>query len=74
VRAPHCHQALFDGDGENFVLLMEDLPVPPGDQFRGLTVDEAALAVEQAVALHAPRWGDDTVSDLLVRSPRRWSH
>jgi hypothetical protein len=70
VRAPHCHQALFDGDGENFVLLMEDLSgSAQGDQFRGLTVDEAALAVEQAVALHAPRWGDDTVSDLLVRSP-----
>jgi thiamine kinase-like enzyme len=35
---------------------------------RGLTAEEAALAVEQAVALHAPRWGDDSLLALLGRT------
>jgi thiamine kinase-like enzyme len=44
---------------------MEDLAgSAQGDQMRGLTVDEAELAVEQAVALHAPRWGDPTLTEL----------
>jgi hypothetical protein len=68
VRAPHCHLALYDEAAENFVILMEDLcESAQGDQFRGLTVDEADLGVEQAVAFHAPRWGDDRVRTLLMR-------
>ncbi len=43
-------------------MIMEDLADSrQGDQMLGLTVDEAALAVEQAVGLHAPRWGDPTL-------------
>ena len=54
---------------QNFVLLMEDLAgSEQGDQMRGLTVDEALLAVEQAVAFHAPRWGDPTLADLMTRT------
>ncbi|MFM2077890.1 MAG: hypothetical protein RJA49_1780 [Actinomycetota bacterium] len=69
VRAPQCHVALFDEDEQNFVLLMEDLAgSAQGDQMRGLTVDEALLAVEQAVAFHAPRWGDPTLAELMTRS------
>lgn len=65
VRAPECFVAMFDEEAQNFVLLMEDLAgSEQGDQMRGLTVNEAELAVEQAVALHAPRWGDPTLSAL----------
>jgi hypothetical protein len=65
VRAPQCYVALFDEPGQNFVLLMEDLSgSEQGDQMRGLNVDEAELAVEQAVALHAPRWGDPSLLQL----------
>ena len=65
VRAPKCYVARFDEPGQNFVLLMEDLAGSvQGDQMRGLNVDEAELAVEQAVALHAPRWGDPTLLQL----------
>ncbi len=69
VRAPKCHVALFDEAQENFVLLMEDMAgSEQGDQMRGLTVDEALLAVEQAVAFHAPRWGDPSLAELMTRS------
>ncbi len=65
VRAPQCYVARFDEPGQNFVLLMEDLSgSEQGDQMRGLTVHEAELAVEQAVALHAPRWGDPALLEL----------
>lgn len=70
VRAPRCHVARYDGDGQNFVLLMEDLSDSvQGDQMLGLDVDRAALAVEQAVALHAPRWGDPALLGLVKRTP-----
>jgi Phosphotransferase enzyme family len=65
VRAPKCYVARFDQGQQNFVLLMEDLAgSAQGDQMRGLNADEAELAVEQAVALHAPRWGDSTLAEL----------
>jgi hypothetical protein len=69
VRAPKCHLALLDEQQQTFVLLMEDLSgSAQGDQMRGLTVEEAQLAVEQAVAFHAPRWGDPTLAELMTRS------
>jgi hypothetical protein len=66
VRTPKVHVARFDPVGEGFVLLMEDMVgAVQGDQLAGLSADEAALAVEQAVALHAPRWGDAAIGPLL---------
>lgn len=66
IRTPRIFTARFDTDGHDFVLLMEDLAgCAQGDQLAGLSIDEAALAVEQAVALHAPRWGDPTIATVL---------
>ena len=71
VRTPVCPVALYDETGPAFVLLLEDLAGSrQGDQFAGLTVDEAALAVEQAVGLHAPRWGDPTLAEFAAHRPR----
>jgi hypothetical protein len=70
IRVPHCWAARYDESARRFVLVMEDLcDSRQGDQFAGCTLDEVALAVEQAVALHAPRWGDPTVAELsaLIR-------
>lgn len=65
VRAPACHIARYDEAAPDFVLIMEDLAgSAQGDQFAGLTLDQAALAVEQAVGLHAPRWGDPTLGEF----------
>lgn len=71
IRTPACHIARFDEAAPDFVLIMEDLADSrQGDQFLGLTVDEAALAVEQAVGLHAPRWGDPTLADFSPERPK----
>jgi len=63
VRAPACHYAALDPDTGDFVLVLADLaPAAVGDQVTGCTTDEAAAAVGELVALHAPRWGDPTLA------------
>jgi hypothetical protein len=67
VRAPRCHHAALDLEAQQFCLIMEDLNgSEQGDQFVGLTLDEAELAIEQAVLMHAPRWGDPTLSEIAA--------
>ena len=67
VRAPTCLVARFDPDAPDFVLLLEDLAASQqGDQLDGLTVDQVALAIEQAVALHAPRFGDPALETVFT--------
>lgn len=68
VRAPKCFHAALDLAAESFCLIMEDLSgSEQGDQFVGLTLDEAELAIDQAVLLHAPRWGDPTLSESAAQ-------
>ena len=67
VRAPKCYHAALNVEEQQFCLIMEDLSGSvQGDQFLGLTLDEAELAIDQAVLLHAPRWGDPTLSESGV--------
>lgn len=62
VRVPKVYASHFDGDGQHFVLLMDDIVgAEQGDQIAGLTLDDAELAVAEAVQLHAPRWADPTL-------------
>jgi hypothetical protein len=71
IRTPECFVARFDPDAPDFVLILEDLADSvQGDQFAGCTEVEAGLAIEQAVSLHAPRWGDSTLSGLTALKPR----
>jgi hypothetical protein len=72
VRTPYIYTAQIDANSGDFVLLMEDLAgSEQGDQLSGCTLDEAALAVEEAAKLHAPRWGDPKLSgfDFLGADP-----
>lgn len=65
VRSPIVHFAAWDPETEDSVLVMEDLrELRPGDQSTGLTVDEAAMALEQMAALHARWWGDEGLGTL----------
>jgi hypothetical protein len=67
VRAPKCYHAALNVEAQQFCLIMEDLSgSEQGDQFVGLTLDEAELAIDQAVLLHAPRWGDPTLPESGV--------
>lgn len=70
VRTPECWVARFDVEVPDFVLIMQDLcESRPGDQLTGCSEDEAALALGQAVGLHAPRWGDPALADLAALQP-----
>lgn len=71
IRVPECHVALYDEAEPSFVLIMEDIAGSrQGDQIEGLTLDQAALTLEQAVGLHAPRWGDPTLADFAPDRPK----
>jgi len=65
VRTPQVFYADQDIEATSFVLLLEDLaPAQPGDQLVGCSPDEAAIALSELVRLHAPRWGDESLSTL----------
>lgn len=71
VRVPRCYHADVDVATGAFVLVLEDLaPAEPGDQLAGCTADDLALALEELVRVHAPRWGDPTLEgfDWLHRT------
>jgi hypothetical protein len=69
VRTPRCWIARYDEPARRCVLVMEDLDQSTqGDQFDGCTAEQVPLVVEQAVAFHAPRWGDAGLAPLLLRS------
>jgi hypothetical protein len=65
IRTPHCHYAAVDPATGWFTLVLEDMaPAQQGDQMAGCSVDAAALALDELVKLHAPRWGDDELTKL----------
>jgi hypothetical protein len=72
IRTPHILHSDIDIATASFVLLMEDLaPARQGDQLAGCSVDEATIAIDELVKLHAPRWGDPKLADFdwLHRDP-----
>lgn len=64
-----------DLENNRFLLLMQDIaPAEQGDQITGCSVEEATLAIDALVGLHAPRWNDATLLDLewmAGRTPER---
>ncbi|MEH3046276.1 phosphotransferase [Sphingomonas adhaesiva] len=72
VTTPRCHGAEFDADSNEFVLLLEDCaPARAGDQFAGLTPNEASRVMREAARLHAAFWdrGDDPALQWLYTGP-----
>jgi hypothetical protein len=65
IRTPRCYHAEIEGDGPDFVLLLEDLaPRRQGDQLAGCSPEVARAAVHELVGLHAPSWCDATLPPL----------
>jgi len=65
VRAPHCYVVDQDPESKDFTLILEDLtPARGGDQIIGCSVEDAYHAMDQAAALHGPRWADPTLRDI----------
>jgi hypothetical protein len=65
IRTPHCLYAAVEPESGWFTLVLEDMaPAVQGDQMAGCSVDDAALALQELVKLHAPRWGDQSLMQL----------
>jgi len=65
IRVPACMYSAVDLDENTFILLLEDLaPVRMADQIRGVTVADVETALIELAKLHAPVWGDTSVTDL----------
>src|SRR5690606_4677682 len=65
IHVPRCHLVLHDEDAHLSTLLFEDLaPAVQGDQIAGCTVEEAALAIDELAALHAPLWDADRLGGI----------
>jgi len=65
IGTPRCYHAAIEGDGPEFVLLLEDLaPGVQGDQLAGTTPEVAHAAVLELVGLHAPTWGDASLRGI----------
>ena len=65
IHTPRCYFTDVDEVTSEFVLMMEDLaPAEQGDQLRGVSLEQARLAVVEAAKLHASHWGDDGLDAL----------
>ncbi|HEY5645187.1 MAG TPA: phosphotransferase [Pseudomonadales bacterium] len=57
ISVPRCYYADIDGEGPDFLLLLEDLaPAVQGDQLAGCGAEVARSAVLELVGLQAPSW------------------
>jgi hypothetical protein len=64
IRSPACVSAEYDPADATFALLLEDLtPARSGNQLTGCGLADAERAMEQAAALHGPRWNDASLRD-----------
>jgi hypothetical protein len=65
IITPRAHYAQIDPDTHDFTLIFEDFgPARAGDQLAGCSVEDAHIALLEAAALHAPRWGDPSLEQL----------
>ncbi len=63
VCTPRCWHAAITDDHARFTLLLDDAaPAVPGVQADGCSLEQARAAVGNLVGLHAPRWGDPSLS------------
>jgi hypothetical protein len=73
VAVPECYLAGIDLGTGFFTIVMPAVPdTAPGDMLADGTADDAALALEQVVALQAPRWGDPGLRSTTWLQPTGW--
>jgi len=65
VHAPRCYWAGYDPATTGYAVVLQDMsPARQGDQMAGCTIDEAALALDEAALLHGAKWGDPSLGSL----------
>ena len=66
MRTPQCYFAAIDPDGEQFVLLLEDLGhLRLADQVAGCTLAEARSVLSAVAGLHASTWQTTRFPELI---------
>lgn len=65
VRTPECLYADVNDEGDEFVLLLEEISdATSPDQVAGCSLDQARLVVDALASLHAPYWGSRELDDM----------
>ncbi len=65
IHTPRAYVAEIDPETDDFTLILADLaPARQGDQLAGCSLADADVAMDEAAALHAPRWGDAALNGL----------
>ena len=65
IRVPACLYSAVDLDENSFILLLEDLaPLRMADQIGGVTLADVEVGLAEMAKLHAPVWGDGSVTAL----------
>jgi hypothetical protein len=65
IRTPRPYFSDIDEATGDFVLVLEDMgPARGGNQLTGCTLADAEVAMDQAAALHGPRWGDPALGEV----------
>ena len=71
ISTPAPYHAAIDGQGQQFVILLEDMaPAEQGDQLAGCDSETARTAVLNLVGLHRPTWCDSSLEASGWRAPR----
>ena len=72
VHKPGSYWQGYDPSTGAYAVVLDDMaPAEQGDQMKGCSVDEAALALDEAALLHRAKWGDANLSSIpwLDRGP-----
>lgn len=71
VRTPRAYFSDIDPITHDFTLMLEDLsPARGGNQLDGCSVADCMVAMKEAAAMHAPRWGDPTLEEVAAFQTR----
>ena len=71
LRIPHCYYSAMNVNNGKYIRVLEDLaPAQTGDQIRGSTAEETALALRAIAGFHAYWWNSDKLEkfDWLTNS------
>ncbi|MES2340708.1 MAG: phosphotransferase [Pseudomonadota bacterium] len=65
IRTPRPFVAAIDPETSDFVLLLEDMgPARGGNQLTGCSLADAQTVMDEAAALHGPRWADPKLDEV----------
>ena len=71
---PRCYYNALDPESGGSVLLLQDLaPAQPGDQAKGASAKDAALALQRLAPFHAAWWSEQAQRELpdFIRRPEK---